>query len=89
MGSYTIRDTGVNSRYDVGHTQNLLMSIDGSGYLRILYGMHGDPITMVKSNQPNSITNGFASSVPSVFNSGRYTYPNLTTTPNGDVVHDR
>src|SRR5262245_31638832 len=90
-GTYTIRDTGANSRYDVGHTQTSL-SIDGRGNLRLLYGMHGDPISMVRSNQPNSITNGFTSSSPSAFNNGSYTYPNLTTTPNGDVymiIRDR
>lgn len=94
LGSWTVRDTGVNAVYDVGHTQTSL-ALDGNGNLRIFYGMHADPIQYVRSNQPDSITNGFtafSSSAFSGFSGGAYTYPNLTTAPNGDVymiIRDR
>jgi hypothetical protein len=89
--AWTKKDTGLNSRYDVGHTQTSL-AVDGEGYLHLFYGMHNDPITYARSTQPGNIAAGFISSSPSAFSGGRYPYPNLTTTPAGDVymiIRDR
>jgi hypothetical protein len=81
---WTVRDTGFDAVYDVGHTQTSL-AIDGQGYLHLFYGMHNNPIRYAQSNQPLSVTNGFQSVSPSVFSGGAYTYPNTATATNGDV----
>jgi hypothetical protein len=86
-GPWEIRDTGVNATYDVGHTQTS-MAIDGQGYIHVAYGMHNNPMRLVTSNAPESISAGFstpASSAIAAFASGSYTYPNMTTVPSGDV----
>ena len=86
-GTWETRDTGVNAVYDVGHTQTS-MAIDGLGYLHVAYGMHNNPMRIVASNQPQNIADGFSVPAPSsisAFAGGAYTYPNLTTAPNGDV----
>lgn len=93
-GEWQTADTGVNSRYDVGHTQTSL-GLDSNGRLYIAYGMHGDAMQFVRSNQPASITSGFAvpsTAMGSAFSGGKYTYPNMTTAPNGDlymIIRDR
>jgi len=92
-GTWTVEDTGFDSRYDVGHTQTSI-GIDGDGFIHLFYGMHGDPISYAQSNQPNSVSGGFTGSSPAAFGgtAGEYTYPNLATTPNGDVymiIRDR
>jgi hypothetical protein len=86
-GVWETRDTGVNAVYDVGHTQTS-MAIDGKGFLHVFYGMHNNPIRIVASNQPECNENGFAAPAPAAltaFADGKYTYPNLTTAPNGDI----
>jgi hypothetical protein len=81
---WTVQDTGFNSRYDLGHTQTSI-AFDGHGRMHLFYGMHGDPITYARANQPGTVTGGFQSISPAAFAGGSYTYPNLTTAPNGDV----
>lgn len=90
-GTWTLRDTGFDAVYDVGHTQTSL-AIDGDGYVHLFYGMHGNSIRYARSNQPASVSSGFQSMSPSAFAGGSYTYPNVTTAPNGDlylIIRDR
>lgn len=85
--SWETRDTGVNATYDPGHTQTS-MAIDGDGYLHVAYGMHNNPMRLVTSNFSENVTGGFSapsSAAISAFAGGSYTYPNMTTAPNGDV----
>lgn len=86
LNAWMVRDTGFDAAYDVGHTQTS-MAIDGEGYLHLFYGMHGHPIRYGRSSQPASVSDGFLAESPSAFggSAGRYTYPNATTAPNGDV----
>jgi len=86
-GTWETRDIGVNAIYDVGHTQTSL-AIDGQGYLHVAYGMHNNPMRLVTSNLPEDIGAGFSAPPPSAvaaFSGGAYTYPNMTTAPNGDI----
>jgi hypothetical protein len=86
-GNWETRDTGVNATYDVGHTQTSL-AIDGQGYLHVAYGMHNNPMRLVTSNDAESVSGGFSVPAPAAiaaFAGGAYTYPNMTTAPNGDV----
>jgi hypothetical protein len=93
-GVWSTVDTGVDARYDPGHTQTSLV-LDSQGRLNVAYGMHGDAMQLVRSHQPGSITGGFSvptSAMGTAFSGGKYTYPNMTTAPNGDVymiVRDR
>jgi hypothetical protein len=82
--TWTVRDTGFDAGYDVGHTQTS-MGVDGQGYLHVFYGMHNHPMRYTQSNQPINVTGGFQSLSPTAFTGGAYTYPNVTTTSNGDV----
>lgn len=86
-GNWETHDTGFNAIYDVGHTQTSL-AIDGQGYLHVAYGMHNNPMRLVTSNVAESVSGGFSVPAPSAvaaFAGGAYTYPNMTTAPNGDV----
>lgn len=86
-GNWETRDTGVNATYDVGHTQTSL-AIDGQGYLHVAYGMHNNPMRLVTSNEAESVSGGFsvpAAAALAAFAGGAYTYPNMTTAPNGDI----
>ena len=86
-GVWEEADTGVNAGYDVGHTQTSL-AVDGQGRLHVAYGMHNHPMRLVVSNLSESVSGGFSVPEPSslaVFAGGAYTYPNMTTAPNGDV----
>src|SRR5262245_15575597 len=86
-GVWETRDTGVNAVYDVGHTQTSL-AIDGQGFVHVAYGMHNNPMRIVTSNQSENISSGFSTpsaSAMAAFSGGAYTYPNMTTAPNGDV----
>lgn len=81
--NWAIADTTFNSAYDPGHTQTSL-AIDGDGTLHMFYGMHNHPIRYLQSNAPNSVTDGFTKLNPAAF-SGSFTYPNVTSAPNGDL----
>lgn len=86
-GAWSTADTGVNALYNVGHTQTS-MAIDGQGYLHVAYAMHNNSMRILTSNQPNSIEAGYtplAGAGLAPFSGGAYTYPNMTTAPNGDV----
>lgn len=86
-GTWETRDTGVNAIYDVGHTQTSL-AIDGQGFLHVAYGMHNNSMRLVTSNLAESVSGGFSApsaSALTAFAGGAYTYPNMTTAPNGDV----
>lgn len=83
-GVWTTAPTGGQAFPDPGHTQSSI-ALDGSGRLHVFYGMHGGSIQYRRSNVANSVTGGFTQSQPAAFAGGDYTYPNLTSTPNGDV----
>jgi hypothetical protein len=86
-GKWTSRDSDANAAYDVGHTQTSI-AIDHQGFLQVFYGMHNNPIRIAASNKPENISGGFAAPAPAAiaaFAGGKYTYPNLTAAPNGDI----
>lgn len=84
-GNWTHSDTGGLAYFDRGHTQTSL-AIDGTGQLQVFYGMHHNPIKYRASDQTGSITEGFNYKPGSeAFTGNSYTYPNLTTAPDGTV----
>ncbi len=76
----TIEEDIIN---DAGHTQQSI-AIDGDGYIHIFYGMHSRGMKYKRSNIPGDITGGFTDR-SAEFPAGAYTYPSLTTAPNGDI----
>lgn len=84
-GEWTHANTGAEAVYDPGHTQASI-ALDGNGRLHVFSGMHGGSIQYRRSNAAHSVTGGFTNNLqPAAFAGGDYTYPNLTTTPDGDV----
>lgn len=83
-GAWAVVDTGGNAYHDSGHTQASL-AIDGSGYVHVAYGMHNNPMTMSVTSTAHAISGGFKKETSPAFTSTQYTYPNMTTAPNGNV----
>ena len=84
-GGWTRADTGGLAYFDVGHTQTSL-AMDGDGVLQVFYGMHSNPIKYRVANTPRSVTGGFSYRPQTTpFSGGSFTYPNLTTAPDGSV----
>lgn len=80
-GNWTKADTGGRALFDPGHNQ-VSLAMDGDGHLHTFYGMHNDPMRHRVSDASRSIDQGFTSDS---FASGSFTYPNVTTAPNGDL----
>lgn len=83
-GQWSTVDTGGDAWHDPGHTQASI-AIDGDGYTHLFYGMHTGPLRYRRSVAPRRPNAGFEQLFPDALVDGDYTYPNLTTAPNGDV----
>lgn len=79
-----IIDTTSNE-YDAHNTPSIV--IDGDGFLHVAYNMHNHNMKLVKSPAANTVTGGWVAEggTGTPWDSGRYTYPAMSTAPNGDA----
>jgi hypothetical protein len=71
-------------RDDIGHNQPSI-AVDGNGYIHVFASMHGTGWRYFRSAAPGDPSNMVDRSAQLPDQGGRFTYPNTTTTPNGDV----
>ena len=71
---------------DKGHNTPSI-AIDGDGILHVAYNMHNDNMRLLKSPAANSVSGTWVDEggTGSPWGSGRFTYPAMSTAPNGDV----
>lgn len=84
VGQWSTYDSGGDAWHDPGHTQASL-AIDGDGFIHLFYGMHTGPLRYRRSYVAGNPALGFVQMWPDAMFHGYYTYPNLTTAPNGDI----
>ena len=75
-----------NNNLDLGHNTPSI-AIDGDGYLHVAYNMHNHNMTLRKSPAANSVSGTWVDEggTGSPWGAGRFTYPAMSTAPNGDV----
>jgi BNR repeat-containing family member len=69
---------------DIGHNQPTV-AVDGDGYIHVFASMHANNWRYFRSSRPGDPTSMVNRSATMPDQGGRYTYPNATRTPNGDV----
>jgi hypothetical protein len=70
-----------NNELDAHNTPSI--AIDGEGFLHVAYNMHHHPMRMRKSPTAYSVLGDWTDEGASM--SGAFTYPAMSTAPNGDV----